>query len=65
MDAYNAVYSFFLFLHYISTFPHLRPMAECAAKVIEANGFSDRIKLVRKRSTELTVGPGCDLEAWP
>ena len=40
-------------------------MAECAAKVIEANGFSDRIKLVRKRSTELTVGPGCDLEAWP
>jgi len=39
-----------------------RPMAECAAKVIEANGFRDNIKLVRKRSTELTVGPGCDME---
>jgi len=39
-----------------------RPMAECASRIIEENGFQDRIKLVRKRSTELTVGPGCDME---
>eukprot|EP00090_Calanus_glacialis_P010298 TRINITY_DN18678_c0_g1_i1.p1 TRINITY_DN18678_c0_g1~~TRINITY_DN18678_c0_g1_i1.p1 ORF type:complete len:702 (-),score=219.83 TRINITY_DN18678_c0_g1_i1:21-2126(-) len=38
------------------------PMADCAAKVIADNGFADKIKLVRKRSTELTVGPGKDLE---
>ncbi|XP_023340534.1 protein arginine N-methyltransferase 7 isoform X2 [Eurytemora carolleeae] len=39
-----------------------RPMAECAARVVEENGFKDHIKIIRKRSTELTVGPGCDLE---
>jgi len=38
------------------------PMADCAAKVIADNGFADKIKLVRKRSTELTVGPGKDME---
>jgi len=38
------------------------PMADCAAQVIAENGFADKIKLVRKRSTELTVGPGKDLE---
>jgi len=38
------------------------PMANCAAKVIAENGYSDKIKLIRKRSTELTVGPGKDLE---
>ena len=39
-----------------------RPMAECASRIIEENGYQDRIKLVRKRSTELNVGPGCDME---
>merc|ERR1711884_419866 len=39
-----------------------RPMAECAARVIADNGFGEKIKLVRKRSTELEVGPGRDLE---
>ena len=39
-----------------------RPMAECAARVIADNGFEEKIKLVRKRSTELEVGPGRDLE---
>jgi len=39
-----------------------RPMAECASKIMQLNGFKDDIKLVRKRSTDLTVGPGCDLE---
>merc|ERR1719367_1464992 len=46
----------------ITACEEFRPMAECAEKVICDNGFSDRIKLVRKRSTELEVGPGLDLE---
>merc|ERR1719225_61017 len=37
-------------------------MAECAERVMRENGYWDRIKLVRKRSTELTVGPGQDME---
>ena len=32
------------------------------AKVIRQNGFEGKIKLVRKRSTELRVGPGLDME---
>ena len=39
-----------------------RPRAECAARVIADNEFSDKIRLVRKRSTELRVGPGLDME---
>uniref|UniRef100_A0A182N9B0 Protein arginine N-methyltransferase n=1 Tax=Anopheles dirus TaxID=7168 RepID=A0A182N9B0_9DIPT len=39
-----------------------RPMADCAEKVIEANGMQDRIRLIKKRSTKLTVGPGQDME---
>lgn len=39
-----------------------RPMAECAERVIRENGYWEKIKLVRKRSTELTVGPGRDME---
>jgi len=38
------------------------PMAACAEKVIRQNGFEGKIKLVRKRSTELLVGPGLDME---
>ena len=30
--------------------------------MIADNGLSDKIKLVRKRSTELEVGPGLDME---
>ncbi|XP_029637505.1 protein arginine N-methyltransferase 7 [Octopus sinensis] len=37
------------------------PMAECAKKVIKRNGFEDKIKLIPKRSTELTVGEGKDM----
>ena len=37
-------------------------MKKCAEKVIAENGFSGRIKVVGKRSTELTVGPGRDME---
>ncbi|XP_035916819.1 protein arginine N-methyltransferase 7 [Anopheles stephensi] len=39
-----------------------RPMAECAEKVIEANGMKERIRLVKKRSTQLSVGLGQDME---
>ncbi|CAD5124274.1 DgyrCDS12566 [Dimorphilus gyrociliatus] len=38
------------------------PMAACALRIIAKNGFSDRIKLVSKRSTDLTVGEEGDLE---
>lgn len=33
-------------------------MAECALKIMTENGYGDKIKLVPKRSTELTVGEG-------
>jgi len=46
----------------ITACEEFRPMADCAEKVIADNGFADKIKLVRKRSTDLTVGPGKDLE---
>ncbi|GAB1597958.1 protein arginine N-methyltransferase 7-like isoform X1 [Argonauta hians] len=37
------------------------PMAECAKNVIKRNGFADKIRLIPKRSTELTVGKGKDM----
>ncbi|KAK3909580.1 Protein arginine N-methyltransferase 7 [Frankliniella fusca] len=33
------------------------PVGKCAQQVIKQNGFSDRIKVIPKRSTALTVGP--------
>lgn len=36
-------------------------MAKCAKEVIAHNGFSDLIKLIPKRSTEITVGPSSDM----
>lgn len=38
-----------------------KPMAECCAKVLQANGVADKIKLIPKRSTELTVGEDGDM----
>ncbi|XP_014204055.1 protein arginine N-methyltransferase 7 [Copidosoma floridanum] len=38
-----------------------KPIAECAKKIIEKNGFGDKIKLIYKRSTKLTVGKDGDL----
>ncbi|XP_044271896.1 protein arginine N-methyltransferase 7 isoform X2 [Tribolium madens] len=38
-----------------------KPMSECALKVIKRNGFEDKIKIIPKRSTDMTVGPGGDL----
>nr|XP_019541694.2 LOW QUALITY PROTEIN: protein arginine N-methyltransferase 7 [Aedes albopictus] len=39
-----------------------RPMADCAERVIAANGMGERIRLVKKKSTEMEVGPGRDME---
>ncbi|XP_058835290.1 protein arginine N-methyltransferase 7 [Topomyia yanbarensis] len=40
-----------------------RPMADCAERVIAANAkVTNRIRLVKKKSTEMKVGPGQDLE---
>ncbi|KAK9708311.1 hypothetical protein QE152_g27260 [Popillia japonica] len=38
------------------------PMSECAVKIIALNGFSERIKVVPKRSTDLTVGDDGDMK---
>lgn len=38
-----------------------KPMAEAAVKIVERNGFSDKIKVINKHSTEVTVGPDGDL----
>ncbi|CAD7083536.1 unnamed protein product [Hermetia illucens] len=46
----------------VTTCEAFLPMANCAEKVIGANGMSEKIKLIKKRSTELKVGPGCDME---
>lgn len=33
-------------------------MAEAAQCIVEKNGFSDKIKIINKHSTDVTVGPG-------
>ena len=33
-------------------------MADCARQIMHDNGFEAKIKLIPKRSTEVTVGPG-------
>lgn len=33
-------------------------MANAAVKIVEKNGFHDKIKVINKHSTEVTVGPG-------
>uniref|UniRef100_A0A8B9KLE4 Protein arginine N-methyltransferase n=1 Tax=Astyanax mexicanus TaxID=7994 RepID=A0A8B9KLE4_ASTMX len=37
-----------------------KPMAKAAASIVQKNGFSDKIKVINKHSTEVTVGPGCE-----
>ncbi|OWF48041.1 Protein arginine N-methyltransferase 7 [Mizuhopecten yessoensis] len=39
------------------------PMAECARKGIQQNGFADKIKLIPKRSTEIVVGKDGDMDS--
>lgn len=33
-------------------------MADAAVKIVEKNGFGDKIKIINKHSTEVTIGPG-------
>ncbi|KAJ0178126.1 hypothetical protein K1T71_005949 [Dendrolimus kikuchii] len=39
-----------------------KPMAECCLKILQCNGVSDKITVIPKRSTELTVGEGGDMK---
>ncbi|KAJ7312024.1 hypothetical protein JRQ81_006354 [Phrynocephalus forsythii] len=39
-----------------------KPMAETAVKIVEKNGFSEKIKIINKHSTEVTVGPDGDMQ---
>ncbi|KAF7707638.1 protein arginine N-methyltransferase 7 isoform X1 [Silurus meridionalis] len=39
-----------------------KPMAEAAACIVKKNGFSDKIKIINKHSTEVTVGPDGDMQ---
>ena len=34
------------------------PIAKVAGEIVKKNGFSDKIAVIGKRSTELTVGKG-------
>ncbi|XP_008565341.1 PREDICTED: protein arginine N-methyltransferase 7 isoform X2 [Galeopterus variegatus] len=38
-----------------------KPMADVAVKIVEKNGFSDKIKVINKHSTEVTIGPDGDM----
>ncbi|XP_034251100.1 protein arginine N-methyltransferase 7-like [Thrips palmi] len=37
------------------------PVGKCAKEIINLNGYGNKIKVIPKRSTALTVGPNCDL----
>ncbi|KAF3689238.1 Protein arginine N-methyltransferase 7 [Channa argus] len=39
-----------------------KPMAEAAKCIVEKNGFSDKIKIINKHSTDVTVGPDGDMQ---
>uniref|UniRef100_A0AAY4CCM1 Protein arginine N-methyltransferase n=1 Tax=Denticeps clupeoides TaxID=299321 RepID=A0AAY4CCM1_9TELE len=39
-----------------------KPMAEAASTIVKKNGFKDKIKIINKHSTEVTVGPGGDMQ---
>ncbi|KAK1803976.1 hypothetical protein P4O66_003911 [Electrophorus voltai] len=39
-----------------------KPMAEAAACIVKKNGFSDKIKVINKHSTKVTVGPDGDMQ---
>lgn len=46
----------------ITAIEEFKPMAECALKIIKSNGYEEAIRLIRKRSTSVVVGPGQDME---
>ncbi|XP_003967158.1 protein arginine N-methyltransferase 7 [Takifugu rubripes] len=39
-----------------------KPMAEAAQCIVKKNGFSGKIKIINKHSTDVTVGPDGDME---
>lgn len=39
-----------------------KPMADCCLKILERNGVADKITVIPKRSTELTVGEDGDMK---
>uniref|UniRef100_A0A8C7SHJ3 Protein arginine N-methyltransferase n=1 Tax=Oncorhynchus mykiss TaxID=8022 RepID=A0A8C7SHJ3_ONCMY len=39
-----------------------KPMADAAFRIVKKNGFSDKIKIINKHSTEVTVGIDGDME---
>ncbi|KAJ8715935.1 hypothetical protein PYW08_013220 [Mythimna loreyi] len=39
-----------------------KPMAECCAKILQINGVADKVQLIPKRSTEITVGEDGDMK---
>ncbi|XP_053175311.1 protein arginine N-methyltransferase 7 [Scomber japonicus] len=39
-----------------------KPMATAAQSIVEKNGFSDKIKIINKHSTDVTVGPDGDMQ---
>ncbi|XP_026166377.1 protein arginine N-methyltransferase 7 isoform X2 [Mastacembelus armatus] len=39
-----------------------KPMAEAAQCIVEKNGFSGKIKIINKHSTDVTVGPDGDMQ---
>ncbi|KAG8437732.1 hypothetical protein GDO86_008444 [Hymenochirus boettgeri] len=39
-----------------------KPMSDAAVQIVKANGFSDKIKVINKHSTEVTVGPDGDMK---
>ncbi|XP_029378432.1 protein arginine N-methyltransferase 7 [Echeneis naucrates] len=39
-----------------------KPMAEAAQRIVEKNGFSDKIKIINKHSTDVTVGQDGDMQ---
>ncbi|CAK6975106.1 protein arginine N-methyltransferase 7 [Scomber scombrus] len=39
-----------------------KPMATAARSIVEKNGFSDKIKIINKHSTDVTVGPDGDMQ---
>lgn len=46
----------------VVTIEAFSPTSLIARKIIEKNGFKDKIKIVNKHSTEVRVGVGMDLE---
>lgn len=47
---------FILSLFYLNQ--AFEPIAKVAGEIVKKNGFSDKISVIGKRSTELTVGKG-------